>query len=188
MDLLKDIEEWKLIPWSNGLYLASNLGRIKRIYGRVKNSNARNSYRNVGGKILSQKTKKNGYKEVNLYIAPQKSLMCYVHRAVYFSFNPSSDTTLEINHKNLNKSDNSLYNLELVTSKENMKHAYINGKCGLVITYGESSPRAKLTNKKVLEIREMHSKTRSINQIAKKFGIGNSQVQRIVKKQSWSHI
>jgi hypothetical protein len=185
------MEEWKEIPWSNGLYLASNLGNIKRVESKVKNqpSGKQNvGYRKVGGKILSQKTKKNGYMEVNLYVSPQKSKMCHVHRAVYFAFNPDADMSLQINHKNYDKSDNRLENLELVTGSENMLHANLNGRIVHKRMLGENSRVSKLNNEKVLEIRRLHSETRAVSKIAEMFSIGKTQVQRIVKRQSWSHI
>jgi hypothetical protein len=184
-------EVWQTIPWSNGLYLASNFGNIKRVEGVVKNQSSSKiniGHRKVGGKKLSPKTKKNGYKEVNLHISPQVSKMCYVHRAVYFSFNPNADYSLEINHINCDKSDNSLSNLELVTASENMRHAYTNNLNKISVRYGESSGCSKLKEHEVLEIRKIYAETRAVNKIAKMFGIGNTHVQRIVKRQSWAHI
>ena len=170
-------EEWRLIPWSNGLYYASNLGRIKRIESVVRNQpegKENVGHRKVGGNILSQKTKKNGYMEVNMYIAPQKSKMCHVHRGVYFSFNPNADQSMHINHIDFNRSNNNIENLELVTCSENMRH---------------SSMAGRLKRKVVrLGIRELHKQTRAISNISKMFGIGKTQVQRIVKRQSWTHI
>ena len=186
------IEEWRLIPWSNGLYYASNFGRIKRIESVVRNqpnNKEKVGYRKVGGNALKQKTKKNGYMEVNMYIAPQKSKMCHVHRGVYFAFNPNSDQFLQINHIDFNRANNRIENLELVTCAENIKHSSIAGRLKRkTIRVGESATNSKLTNEDVFRIRELHKQTRAISNISKMFGIGKTQVQRIVKRQSWSHI
>ena len=185
-------EEWRLIPWSNGLYYASNLGRIKRIESVVRNQpegKENVGHRKVGGNILSQKTKKNGYMEVNMYIAPQKSKMCHVHRGVYFSFNPNADQSMHINHIDFNRSNNNIENLELVTCSENMRHSSMAGRSKRkVVRLGESATNSKLSNEDVLKIRELHKQTRAISNISKMFGIGKTQVQRIVKRQSWTHI
>lgn len=182
------IEIWNVIPWSNNLYYASNLGRIKRAKGLVRNSTT-NGFRKTGGKILKQKKKSNGYMEINMYIEPQKSKMCYVHRAVYFAFNPHKDFSLQINHKNCNKSDNHLCNLELVSGSENMKHAFVNGRIKFPIgRIGESSSNVKLKETDIFEIRRMHKETRAITKIANIFNISKTQVQRIVNNKSWSHI
>lgn len=181
-------EEWRVIPWSNGLYYASNLGNIKRKEGLVVNQllkDGKKSYRKIGGKNLSQKTKSNGYKEVNLAVETGVGKMCYVHRAVFFSFNPDADNSLQINHKNLIKSDNRLENLELVTQSENMIHAYRNGainrRLGIICTH-------KLTIEQVKEIRKMYEEKKDLVRIKNKFNIGKSQIQRIVKRQSWVNV
>ena len=46
-----------------------------------------------------------------------------VHRLVWEAFNGPIPGRLEINHKNLNRSDNRLENLELVTHQQNVQHA-----------------------------------------------------------------
>lgn len=46
-----------------------------------------------------------------------------VHRAVWEAFNGPIPKGLEVNHKNLNRADNRLENLELVTHQQNCQHA-----------------------------------------------------------------
>lgn len=47
-----------------------------------------------------------------------------VHRAVWEAFNGPIPGRLEVNHKNLDRSDNRLENLELLTHQENVRHAH----------------------------------------------------------------
>jgi hypothetical protein len=47
-----------------------------------------------------------------------------VHRAVWEAFNGPIAGRLEVNHKNLDRSDNRLENLELLTHQENVRHAH----------------------------------------------------------------
>lgn len=47
-----------------------------------------------------------------------------VHRAVWEAFNGPIPGRLEVNHKNLNRADNRLENLELLTHQENVQHAH----------------------------------------------------------------
>ena len=49
--------------------------------------------------------------------------MAYVHRVVWESFHGPIPDGYEINHKDCNKKNNRIDNLELVTHKENMDHA-----------------------------------------------------------------
>lgn len=171
-------EVWKIIPNTKELYEASNLGNIRRVVGFVKN-NINGGKRAIGGKNLSPKTKKNGYKEVNLNIERQQK-MFYVHRAVFSAFNDVDMLGLEVNHKDGDKANNNIKNLELITPSDNMKHAYRLGLNKIKTYYGESHPRAKLTDAQVLEIREEHSIKRNVSELSKKYNIGKSQIVRIV--------
>jgi hypothetical protein len=47
-----------------------------------------------------------------------------VHRAVWQAFNGPIEGRLEVNHKNLDRADNRLENLELLTHRENIQHAH----------------------------------------------------------------
>ena len=47
-----------------------------------------------------------------------------IHRAVWEAFNGPIPGRLEVNHKNLDRSDNRLENLELLTHQENVRHAH----------------------------------------------------------------
>jgi hypothetical protein len=47
-----------------------------------------------------------------------------VHRAMWEAFNGAIEGRLEVNHKNLDRADNRLENLELVTHQENVAHAF----------------------------------------------------------------
>ena len=98
-------EIWKDIPGYEGIYQASNLGRIRSLkYDKVR--------------ILKPRRSENGYYRVNLWLnSVVKDLT--IHRLVWTSFNGLIPEGLEINHRNEKKEDNSLANLELVTRKEN---------------------------------------------------------------------
>ena len=93
------MEEWKtIIGYEN--YEVSNTGKIKN---------------KKSGKILKPIIMKNGYARVSL-----KQKVCLIHRLVLQTFLPTEDKRLEVNHKNHNRTDNFLENLEWVTHFENM--------------------------------------------------------------------
>lgn len=54
----------------------------------------------------------------------------YVHRAVALAFIPNIDNKTDVNHIDGDKYNNHLENLEWVTRKENMRHAFSNGLVG----------------------------------------------------------
>jgi len=67
-----------------------------------------------------------GYRAVSLR-KDGKTFKKYVHRIVAENFLEGWDESLEVNHKNGDKNDNNLKNLELVTHKENMRHSFRSG-------------------------------------------------------------
>jgi hypothetical protein len=80
------------------------------------------------GHVLSYFMSK-GYKTVTLYISGEKNPVHFpLHRLVAEHFIPNDDPEkIEVNHKNLCKTDNIVSNLEWTTPSENINHAYKNG-------------------------------------------------------------
>ena len=103
------MEIWKDIEGFVGLYQVSNLGRTKRLYQNDKE------------KILKHGSDKDGYLRVNLY-KEGKSKQSKVHRLVAKAFIPNPDNKSQVNHRDENKSNNKVENLEWVTSKENINY------------------------------------------------------------------
>jgi hypothetical protein len=77
--------------------------------------------------IIKQGVRNNGYCKVSLYhkFKKKKTFTISVHKMVLITFIglPEDINKNQINHKNGNKLDNNLYNLEWVTQSENQKHA-----------------------------------------------------------------
>ena len=92
-------------------YWVSNLGRIK-------------SYRqSKDGIILKQKLSKKGYCLVGMSDNNHKKHVVQVHRIVLKTFNPIENMDhMEVNHKDENKTNNCLYNLEWITHVENVRY------------------------------------------------------------------
>ena len=109
-------EIWKDIPNYEGIYQASNLGRIKSLERFRKGQNG--SLVTVKEKILKPRLSNKGYYQVALWknSIPKR---CLVHRLVWEAFNGTIPEGLQVNHINEIKTDNRLENLNLMTPKEN---------------------------------------------------------------------
>ena len=108
-------EEWRPIKDYEGLYEVSNMGRVKSLkrhdtLGREKEE-----------KILALANDRLGYKMVSL-CKDGKRTMYKVHRLVAIAFIPNPDNLPIINHKDENKSNNNVCNLEWCTYKYNSNY------------------------------------------------------------------
>nr|DAU14515.1 MAG TPA: homing endonuclease [Caudoviricetes sp.] len=122
------MEIWKPVLGYENKYEVSNLGNVKSL-----------NYKNMGYIKLLSKYNCEGYDAVKLTKnGVQKRWL--VHRIVMFSFFGKKQD-LEVNHKNGNKKDNNINNLEYCTRSYNIKHAYDNGLKSAL--NGKKHPRAR---------------------------------------------
>lgn len=168
-------EEWKRLIYNGedygDYYLVSNLGKIKSI----KTNNIMHNYTN----------KKNPYAKVNLSFGssrPQKSIR--VHRAVACTFIPNPNNLPQINHKDGNKLNNNINNLEWVTAKQNSIHAVIND----LYKSGEESSLSKLNREQIGYIKKNcipFDSEFGCKALAEKFNVDRSTISKILHDASW---
>ncbi len=120
-------EIWKDIPGFEGMYQASNTGRVKGLARRT----VRAIPQHLPERILKQsepgrKRRGQGYLQVTLFDAGRRKC-ALVHRLVAETFIPNPENKQTVNHKNGNKHDNAVENLEWATSAENNEHAVNTG-------------------------------------------------------------
>lgn len=112
-------EVWKDVKGYEGFYKVSNMGRVKSLEREVLYSNGR--IHKYGEKILSTFANKKGYVTVCLC----KNGVCEVkrlHQVVISAFYDRPHGMNSINHKDENKANNRLDNLEYCTSKYNSNY------------------------------------------------------------------
>ena len=96
---------------------------------------------NIKGEIRHKKTKRIrkpylsscGYYVLSCHFGKKVKILLY-HRIIAEAFIPNPENKPEVNHKDLNKLNNDLLNLEWSTHKENMMHA---GRSGVLGSKGE---------------------------------------------------
>lgn len=131
-------------------------------------------------KFLTPQYDKNGYVKVQMRSTDNCSHRYSVHRLVLENFKPVEGMEkLQVNHKDGDKTNNHLSNLEWTTCKENIQHAIQKG------LRADINGAAKLTSEQVIEIyRRARNGERNID-LAKEFHINPDQVGRIKNKKSW---
>jgi hypothetical protein len=118
--VIKRKEIWKDIPNYEEQYQVSNLGRVKSKERIVLRNNKHKIH--LKEKILYQ-GERSGYKVV-FFIKNGIKKSFQIHRLVADAFIPNPENKPQVNHIDGNKVNNKITNLEWVTAKENINHAY----------------------------------------------------------------
>lgn len=160
---------WRNVKEYEGLYLVSDCGKVKSLYS---------------GAELKLQNHPSGYLRVNLYKDGKlKSLL--VHRLVVEAFIGDFSDGAVTNHKDGNKKNNAVGNLEIVSQSENVKHAHRTGLIPFSGVKGAANGRAKLTSDDVMAIRGMH-RIFNNKQIAEVFHVSLATIERVTSRRGWA--
>jgi len=137
-------EYWKDIEGFEGKYKVSTNGQVRSYTIEISTKGGWLQTRR--GRILKPKDNGKGYKNVALYL-DGKGVYKYIHALVARAFLSNPNKFPEVNHKDLNKANNTLSNLEWVTKQQNQLHSYANDKNrrrGLVVGVAHHHSRSVL--------------------------------------------
>ncbi|MDV4025591.1 endodeoxyribonuclease [Elizabethkingia anophelis] len=177
------MEEWKDVIEYEGLYKVSNTGKIMSCERIV---NSPKGKRIVKSKILKSIITSTGYPRVHLSKEGAKNKVS-VHRIVAIAFIDNPDNKPQVNHINGIKTDNTVGNLEWVTSLENISHSWNTGLSKA--KKSEDSSNCKLNTSTVLEIKKLLKESNGKNQLllAKQFGISQATISMINNGKIWAN-
>lgn len=162
-------EIWKSLPNYPGVEI-SNLGRIKRL-----ETQGHPEY------IVSEFAKdRDGYCRVNVKRVdkPNHYMSTAVHRLVALAFIPNPENKSAVNHKNNNRTDNRVENLEWVTPKENVHHSYLYGNRKVNKEVPKTTVLTDFQISQISFLRQYYS----LNQISQLFNIKYQTLKNITQK------
>lgn len=112
-------EVWKDISGFEGMYQVSSVGRVRSLSRYI---NRKDGYKQFHkGKILKATLSTNGYYMIHL----GRDSIYTVHRLVAEAFIPNPDNLPCVNHKDENKLNNTVDNLEWITSRDNLLYSNV---------------------------------------------------------------
>lgn len=162
-----EIEVWKTVEGFPD-YQISNLGRV------------RSGIRKKG--LLNQSRTSRGYKKVSLWRngAMKTGL---IHRLVASAFLPNPNDLTDVNHKDGNKQNNCVDNLEWSSRSTNQKHAYTHN------LYSRSNGSSKrLSRTEAMQVLSLRKSGMPQKEIAIQFGITEGAVSHIVNGRTWKSL
>jgi hypothetical protein len=109
-----------------------------------------------------------------------------VHRLVAAAFLGPISAGCEVNHKNGNKSDNRVANLEYVSHRENMTHAA--QKLGRMARKGSANGRALIDEASAAEIRTESAAGVSRKELCARRGLPKAAVDQLLSGRTWKHV
>lgn len=167
-------EIWKDIVGYEGIYQVSNFGNVKSLTREVIGK--ANKYRIVKSKILKTFLSADGYCTLQLYKNGIPKTIT-VHRLVAITFIEKNHLLNEVNHKDFNRTNNRVENLEWCTHKENVLYS------------NKYNPKPKIkrddngrTKIKEADIENIIKDKRMYKDIAKDYNVKMLQIYRIKRQ------
>jgi len=145
---------------------------------------------NVTGRFLNPKAScVDGYVITCLIDDNGRKVFERVHRLVALTFLDKVEGKTIINHKDFNRSNNHISNLEWCNHSENGKHGYTRESRYRSKLKGSLVGNSILNEQQVQEMRQLHDAGVSTTYLQKKYGIKTaSHICDIVYRRKWKHV
>lgn len=180
-------EKWVNIEGYEGIYQITRSGKVRSL-DKVVNCYPKTK-RTVKGRTLKPILGKIGYYYFQLSNNKSVRKSKYLHRLLALTFISNPNNYPCINHKDGNKRNNSLSNLEWCTHQQNMAHGFRTGLVPKMINVkGEKGFSAKLKDRDVMAIKKRLKNGERIIDIAKDYPIKEGAISEIKAGRSWGHI
>jgi len=172
---------WKYVKGYEGMYEINEHGDVRSKDRYVETSTGVRKYR--GKKVHPYLS--SGYMKVDLNKDGHKGRK-FVHRLLAETFLDNPENLPIVNHKDGDKLNNSLGNLEWCSYSYNYMHAM---KAGMITPLkGEDSGRAKLSEKEVIEIRDKFREGMKQKELSKIYSTPLPTIKDITRGRSWAHL
>lgn len=166
-------EEWKWVPGFERAYEVSSQGRIRSYVNRSQ------------PRALKPFIRCHGYYGISL----GAGFTALLHRVVALTFIQNPFNLPEVNHIDGEKGNNSVQNLEWVTSSQNKRHACALGLMKPPRLRGEDAKRSHLTNHDVYMIRQLYKNGGNSHlKLSLRYGVSRHAIRCIVNRRTWTHI
>lgn len=191
VDFTQVVEEWRPVVGYKGHYSVSSLGRVR---SEAKGKGFRRS-----SLIMTAVINPNGRERLTLCKNGVKTFHS-VHKLVAEAFLGPKPNGLVTNHRDGNKLNNRLSNLEYVTSAENEQHAVRLGLKASGLRSGRYTKpqstvkgsrhwKAKLNEQDVREIKRLIAEDNlTVRQLAKQFAVDYTTIAKIKHGKAWTHV
>lgn len=184
-------EIWKPVPVEGmeDAYEVSSHGRVRSLDRVAIRQDGKPL--TVKGRMLKTTPGGRGYPRVTLN-KDGRHKWSHVHSLVARAFLPKPPRRISsfrkgfvVNHKDGDKLNNHAANLEYVASTANIYHARATGKLS---AKGVKNNKAKLDDEDVRTIRDHYSRGRTQVSLAEEFGVNQTTISLIVRREGWGHI
>ena len=166
-------EEWRDVAGYEGFYQVSDLGRVR-------------SFHNQYGRILKPVVTQKGYAQATL-IKNGKTRSRPIHILVARAFIANPENKPQVNHIDGNPLNCRVDNLEWVTPKENIQHAYRTG----LAKSGPNHSRSLLTAEQVRYIRRVYKKGDpkfGMSALGRKFGVKIGVIYGVIHRKTYKNV